>query len=195
MDPIFTLPWTEFSMAKVLSKHFKKKDGYTLLVPLSREEKGIDLVLLKKANNGESKAVTLQVKASRTYESERPKRETTQRFKYHTWFNKFEVSDWADYYLLVGHFVDTPDFGKSKSGHETWYRDCTLLFNNREMRSFISSLKTVKGKPEGKFGFGFDSVKKVCQTRGDETRSLKDFTGHLLDNRFKDIEREFRQSK
>lgn len=62
MDPVFTLPWTEFSMANALSKSFKKKDGYSLLVPLSREEKGIDLVLLRKDSNGKSKAVTLQVK-------------------------------------------------------------------------------------------------------------------------------------
>jgi hypothetical protein len=186
VNPIFTLPWTEFAIAQLLTNHFTKKAGYSLLVPISREEKGIDLVLLKKgANRNDHKVATIQVKASRTYTGQPPKRSSTKRYKYHTWFNKFDVSEFADFYVLVGHYVETPAHGSSKTQKTEWYKDCSLVFTNAEMQNFISSLKTRAGKPEGKFGFGFDSKNEIIQTRGDQHRTEKNFTTFLLEHRWK----------
>src|ERR1019366_1210042 len=50
MDPVFTLQWPEFLLANRLQKLLPKKDGYSVLIPTSRQEKGIDLAVLKKSN-------------------------------------------------------------------------------------------------------------------------------------------------
>ena len=38
MDPIFTLPYSEYAVAQLLTKHLKKTDGYRIAMPLSRRE-------------------------------------------------------------------------------------------------------------------------------------------------------------
>ncbi len=76
-----------------------------------------------------------------------------------------------------------PDASRTKRAGPEWYRDCTLLFTQKEMGAFISSCRTVGGKPDQMFGFGFSDESKVVQTRGDKDRRNKDFTKWLLDNR------------
>ena len=112
MDPVFTLQWPEFLLAQRLQRLLPKGDGYSLLVPLSRQEKAIDLAILRK-QGGSHKTVTIQVKASRTYSRPEPKKESTKRFRFYTWFNRFPVPDDADFLLLVGLYA--PDAGRTKS--------------------------------------------------------------------------------
>lgn len=181
MEPVFTLQWPEFLLASRLQKLFPKTEGYAVLVPASRQEKGIDLALLKKSATRSSRVVALQVKASRTYGGDEPKRSTTVRFKYRTWFNRFDVPDEADFILLFGLYA--PDRERTKRINASWYRDCTLLFSNAEMRTFMANCFTVSGKPDGMFGFGFDEPDAVFQTRGDATRRLTDFSNYLLERR------------
>jgi hypothetical protein len=139
------------------------------------------LALLKKSANRSSRVITLQVKASRTYAGDEPKRATTRRFKYRTWFNRFGVPDEADFVLLFGLYA--PDRARTKRINADWYRDCTLLFTNAEMRAFMANCLTVKGKPDGMFAFGFDEADAVYQTRGDATRRLTDFSDYVLERR------------
>lgn len=181
MEPVFTLQWPEFLLASRLQKLFPKASGYAVLVPASRQEKGIDLALLKKSASQSSRVVTLQVKASRTYGGDEPKRSTTRRFKYRTWFNRFDVPAEADFILLFGLYA--PDRAQTKPINASWYRDCTLVFSNSEMRAFMANCFTVSGKPDGMFGFGFDQANAVYQTRGDANRRLTDFSDHLLERR------------
>ena len=181
MDPIFTLQWPEFLLANRLQKLLPKSQGFSVLVPASRQEKGIDLAVIRKAPNGGSRIVTIQIKASRTYTPEPPKRETTKRYRFYTWFNRFEVPDEADFFLLFGMYA--PDPSKTTKVSARWYKDCTLLFTREEMKSFMSSCLTVGGKHDKMFGFGFDDTRRVVQTRGDRYRQFKDFTGFLLANR------------
>src|SRR5437870_2211960 len=77
MDPVFTLQWPEFVVAHRLQQLLPKKDGYSVLIPLSRQEKGIDLAILKKLG-GAHRTITIQIKASRTYPHPPPKRAGTQ---------------------------------------------------------------------------------------------------------------------
>lgn len=181
MDPVFTLQWPEFLLANRLQKLLPKSQGFSVLVPASRQEKGIDLAVIRKAPNGDSRIVTIQIKASRTYTPEPPKRETTKRYRFYTWFNRFEVPDEADFFLLFGMYA--PDPSKTTKVSARWYKDCTLLFTQEEMKSFMASCLTVGGKHDKMFGFGFDDVRRVVQTRGDRHRQFKDFTGFLLANR------------
>lgn len=181
MDPVFTLQWPEFVLANRLQKLLPKTEGYSVLIPTSRQEKGIDLAVLKKRPNGMSQVVTIQIKASRTYTPEQPKRQTTLRYRFYTWFNSFPVPDEADFFLLFGMYA--PEAERTRPVGAKWYKDCTLLFTRQEMKDFISSCLTVKNTPDGKFAFAFNDLDKVVQTRGDSERRSLDFTDHLLDNR------------
>ena len=67
MDPVFTLQWPEFLLANRLQKLLRKSQGFSVLVPASRQEKGIDLAVLRRTRNGGSRVATIQIKASRTY--------------------------------------------------------------------------------------------------------------------------------
>lgn len=181
MDPVFTLQWPEFLVADHLRKLLPKQQGYSILVPASRQEKGIDLALLKKHGSRPSRTITLQVKSSRTYGGREPKRATSTRFAYRTWFRRFPVPDEADFIVLFGLYA--PDQGQTKRVTAAWYRDCTLLFTKAEMHVFMANCLTASGKPDRMFGFGFNDPHAVFQTRGDHRRRLTDFSDHLLENR------------
>ena len=152
-----------------------------VLIPTSRQEKGIDLAVIRKQPNACSRVATFQIKASRTYSPEPPKKDTTKGFRFYTWFNTFKVPEEADFFLLVGMYA--PDPAKTTKVNSGWYKDCTLLFTFQEMSVFLSSCFTVGGTPDGKFGFGFNDERKVVQTRGDKDRQEKDFTSFLLQTR------------
>ena len=181
MDPVFTLQWPEFLMANRLQDLLPKSQGYSVLVPASRQERGIDLAIIRKKIKSKSRVVTIQIKASRTYLQVPPRRETTQRMRFHTWFNRFDVPEEADFCLLVGMYA--PNSSQTTGVGPEWYRDCTLLFTLQEMKDFMSTCLTVGGKPDGKFSFGFNDDSRIVQTRGDQDRRSKDFTRYLLDKR------------
>jgi hypothetical protein len=184
LDPIVSLPFSEYAVAVHLAKYFKQKAGYSIFVPLSRQEKGVDLILAKRHKKDRSKVVTIQVKASRTYSPEPPKKGISTRFSFFTWFNRFDVPVEADLFALIGLYP--PSEGKTKK-LTSWWDSVILIFTNAEMASFMKSVKTVKGTTDKMFGFGFDHPNIIFQTRGDSTRSLKDYSDFLLKNRIKTI--------
>lgn len=181
MDPVFTLQWPEFIVAQRLQSLLPRKDGYSILVPLSRQEKGIDLALLHQSDKHKSKTVTIQVKASRTYSHPPPKRKDTIRFQFYTWFKRFDVPDRADFVILIGMYA--PDLGKTTRVSAKRFQDCSLLFTREEMRTLIEDCKTVRWKPDRMFGFGFNDLSKIILTRGDMNRSGQDFAEYLLERR------------
>jgi hypothetical protein len=181
MEPVFTLQWPEYLLAQELQKLFPKSKHYAVLVPASRQEKGIDLALVRKRPGSKSSVALLQVKASRTYSPEAPKRKSTKRFQFYTWFNRFDPSPDADFFLLLGMYA--PDAARTKPVQSSWYKQCTLLFTFAEMRQLMRSCLTVGGKPDRMFGFGFDTDALIVQTRGDKKRKYLDYTDHLLHRR------------
>jgi len=178
MDPVFTLQWPEYLLTQELQRLFPKSKHYSVLIPTSRQEKGIDLALIRKQPGSKSRLALLQVKASRTYSGKSPKKETTRRFRFYTWFNRFEPSPEADFFLLFGMYA--ADAGYTKRVNAAWYKHCTLLFTLAEMNQLMSSCRTVGGTPDRMFGFGFDSDARIVQTRGDQHRRFVDYTDHLL---------------
>ena len=124
--------------------------------------------------------MTIQVKASRTYLHQPPKQKDTIRFQFNTWFNQFAVPERADYVILFGMYA--PDLGKATKVSATWYKDCSLIFTRQEMRQLMADCKTVGGKPDRMFGFGFNDLSKIILTRGDMNRSGKDFSTYLLEH-------------
>lgn len=157
------------------------------MIPLSRQEKGIDLALIRSNKSGQSFVITIQVKASRTYLPPAPKRETTIRYKYYTWFNRFDVPARADFVILFGMYA--PDLSRTRRVSSTWYCDCSLLFTSEEMINFMKNCKTTKGKPDRMFGFGFNDLSSIILTRGDMSRTQKDFAAFLLDKRINKIKK------
>ncbi|MGD0479500.1 MAG: hypothetical protein ABSA42_04980 [Terracidiphilus sp.] len=188
MEPVFTLQWPEFVVAQKLQSLLPQKDGYSILIPLSRQEKGIDLAVLHRRGKNLSKTITIQVKASRTYFPQPAKRTKTVRFQFETWFNRFDVPDRADFVILFCMYA--PDLGRTARASAKWYKGCSLLFTNQEMRKLMASCKTVGGKPDRMFGFGFnDDLSSVIQTRGDMKRSRLDFAKHLLERRITELKK------
>lgn len=185
MDPVFTLQWPEFILANRLQKLLPKAQGFSVLVPVSRQEKGFDLAITRRAAGGKSATTTIQIKASRTYLAEPPKRESTKRYQFETWFNRFEVPKEADFFLLFGTYA--PDPSRTAPVNQDWYQDCTLLFTQAEMKKFMASCLTVGGQPDRMFGFGFNSDRRIFQTRGDQKRRGREFTQFLLEERIATI--------
>lgn len=189
MEPVFTLPWPEFHLAGRLQAKFPKSAAYSLMIPMSRQEKGIDLAILKRTPTG-SRCATFQVKASRTWISsgERIVRPRTGRriFRYTMRFNNFPLPEQADFFLLSGMFA--PDPHRTQRVEADWYRDCTLLFTSQEMRDLLDNCRTRGGTPDRMFYFSFDTPDQVFQTRGIQDGGHKDFSPFLLDRRIYLIE-------
>ena len=184
MEPVFALPYSEYLAANLLNHHFKAKAGYSIFVPASRQEKGVD-ILLAKRDGGLLKCAAFQVKSSRTYSPVPPKRETTVRYSYTTWFNTFPVPEEAEFFLLVG--IYPPEENRTKKMAHSWWNSVVLTFTREEMKEFMSQVRTKGGTPDKMFGFGFDSTAEIVLTRGDQHRGRKDYSSYLLQNRIEEI--------
>ena len=185
MEPVFTLQWPEFVVAQRLQKLLPRKEGYSILIPLSRQEEGIDLAVLHRRGNDKSDTMTIQVKASRTYLHQPPKRKGTIGFRFNTWFNRFDVPDRADFVILFGMYA--PDLAKTTRVSASWYKDCSLLFTKKEMRALMADCKTRTGKLDRMFAFGFNDLSNIILTRGDMSRSGRDYTKHLLERKIAEL--------
>ena len=118
MDPIITLPYSEWVIAQQLVKSFPVREGYSVFAPLSRQEKGVDLVLVQR-RRGPTRAASIQVKFSRTYD-----KPPSRGYKFATSFNNFTAPEQADFFALLSLYptnegshrgaasvlVDTADF-------------------------------------------------------------------------------------
>lgn len=183
MDPIYTVPYPEFCVAQQLSKLLPAKQGYSVFAPLSRQERGVDLILARRRRTG-SKVATVQVKSSRTY-SDRPsmRKSNRRRFRYYTWFNTFACPPEADFFCLVALYPAVDAAEKRELG--SWWAPQILLFTQREMRSFLRDIKTKGGSPDRMFGFAFDRPTEAVLYRGDAR--LPDYSAHLLERRVRDL--------
>ncbi|MEK6873048.1 MAG: hypothetical protein AABW90_03480 [Nanoarchaeota archaeon] len=187
MEPIFTLPYPEHVIAEELNKYFPKKEGYSILIPLSRQQKGFDIILY---NIKTKKVITIQVKSSRTYEGNpNKKRSKYPERKFYTWFNTFKIEKGsADCYILFGVYKKYPYMKKLDKSRKIskWYSHIFLIFNEEEMSKFLSEIKTKKGnKQDSKFSFGFDNEKEVFLTRG--ASNQPNISQFLFKNKLKEI--------
>ena len=178
MEPIFSLSYPEYRVALELQRYFHRKDGYSVYVPLSRQEKGVDLILSHRTK-GKTKSITIQVKASRTY--------LEKKFKFFTWFNTFDVPEEADYVFLFSLYPTHSEQKLSKSFSQ--WAPVIMVFSYSEMKKFIGSVKTRVGKPDRMFGYGFNDDKKITLTRGDMHRKNKNYSKHLLLNQISKIKK------
>ena len=59
----------------------------------------------------------------------------------------------------------------------------------REMDRFLKTVRTVAGKRDRMFGFGFDRPVEVFQTRGDRARRYRDYSAYLLERHIREMRR------
>jgi len=185
MDGIFTLNYPEYAVAECLSKLLPKKNGYSINIPLNRQQKGFDLLVY--ASNSR-KSATIQVKASRSYKNEPPKRVIKKRrFNLGLWFNNFKCQDAAaDFYILFGLFPKSDIFEKplnQKRNRRNWWSSKLLMFQEQEMKDFLRNLShTRSGNPAHSFYLEFDyNSSDIYITRG--ARELKNLNEFLIENR------------
>lgn len=156
MQPIFTVQYGEYAVANYLKEHIK---GSSIFLPLSSQEKGIDLII-SKFNGKETKIQTIQVKTSRTYF---PKRSDTNICGYF-WFNSFSIPENADWIIFVGIVPIT--FGKKLESTNIKWEAKMICMSRHEALNFMSNLVTKKGLPDSKFSFCFDINDDVFLSRG-----------------------------
>jgi len=188
MDPIFTLPYSEYAVVEAFTKQLSKKHGFSVYVPVSRQEKGVDFLVY---NSKQQKSLRFQVKSSRSYVNYNKKSLSKGHLKYTLWFNNFReryVVGEADYYILFGLYSDYTVDNQIAAKKSIW---CPLIlcFNDKEMEALLDSVLTKKeSKPDRFFYIAFDSPDQVYGTRGFSTR--RDLSGYLLDRQMPNIIKE-----
>ncbi len=184
MEPVFSLPYSEFCVAQQLARWFHGSQGYSLYVPISRQQPGVDLLLARRRGN-RVRAAYIQVKSSRTYSRPTATTRTKRPFRYFTWFNNFECPPQADFFCLVALYPAVDSAQRRELG--TWWSPQILVFSQLEMRQFLRKVRTVGGQRDRMFGFGFDTPNEVFRTRGDSARRYRDFSAYLLRNRLREM--------
>ena len=165
MEAIFTLPYSEYAVAEELNR-ILKKHGYSIYIPASRQQKGVDLIINKNATNNIAR---VQIKASRSYKGKKP-------YSNYLWFNNFEgryKRGDVDFYILFG-LYSQPGIEKGINSKNTW-KSIFLCFNEAEMIKFLGGVKTKEGRRDAFFDFGFDSAKKIYATRYEKEKDVSDF--------------------
>jgi len=178
---IFTIPFPEYDIAKTLQEKFPKKENFSVSIPLSRQQKFYDLLLV---NGSKKKMVTIQVKSSRTYLGKKK-----NEYQYYSWFNNFDIKkNYSDYYFL---YMTYPLFNKSFKPRARWDKKI-LVFNKDEMVKLLQNVKTKSGKRDHFFSFGFNMFdSKIYGARGFVSSDKKEFSKNLLEHKFSEIEKKF----
>lgn len=163
MDSIFTIPFSEYSVIEHIQRELKKKEGFSVFIPTSRQQKGIDFLLHYAKNN---RTLRFQVKSSKTYIHD-PKRSSKKRYNYYLWLNnfieKYEKGN-SDYYIIFGLY---PVYDNRKNIKSKFWKSIVLCYSEEEMFELLNQVKTKKEqKVDPFFGYGFDNDTKIFATRG-----------------------------
>ena len=177
MEPIFSLPYSEFCVAQQLARLLPAAKGYSLYAPVSRQQPGVDLLIARRRNQ-RIRVASIQVKSSRTYLKLTTTARTKKPFRYGTWFKNFECPSEADFFCLVFLYPAVNKAQRRELG--TWWAPQILLFSQTEMRRFLRSVRNVRGDRGSFFGFEFNQVGEAVLTVGDPKRRYRDFSKHLL---------------
>src|SRR5271157_2142714 len=118
MEPTFTLPYSEFCVAQQLARLLPAAKGYSLYVPVSRQQPGVDLLIARRRNQ-KVRVASIQVKSSRTYFRAKPTARTKKPFRCGTRFNNFECPSEADFFCLVWLYPAEDKAQRRKFG--TWW--------------------------------------------------------------------------
>jgi hypothetical protein len=185
MEPVFSLPYSEYESIVQIQRHFKKNDGFSVCIPVSRQQKGIDFIVLNITNG---KVLRFQVKGSRPYTQSSSDQRKYGAFKHTFWFNNFYdryEPDAADVYLLFGLYPAYNVKKNIKSSTTVW-KSFVLAFTDAEMEQFLDSIRTKDGRSRDRFFYiSLNDLSEVVVTRGRSDRP--NICHHLLTNRVPEL--------
>lgn len=140
-------------------------DAYSVSVPLSRQQKYYDLLLYNASNK---KSLAIQVKSSRTYVNNNPKK--TNDYHYTAWLNTFDATTFCDYYFI---YIPFPIFDLNTFAPKATQALHLLVFSAEEMISIMENRKLTRSGKQDKFlyfSFNMDSP-DIYGTRGFEVHT------------------------
>ncbi len=179
MDAFFTLPYSEACVIDEIQHSFAKKEGYSVYIPVSRQEKAVDFILI---NQNTTKTARFQVKSSRNYDGNMDKKNPD--YRYNMWFNNFigkYQKGAADFYILFGLYPVYNTDSKITSKLQSWKR-MVLCIPDKDMGSILKKVLTkTTGKPDKFFGISFNKVEDIWGTRGFKNQTK--FEQYLLKDR------------
>ncbi len=148
MEPVFHLPFAEFEAISQFGRAFAKKEGFGIFIPVSRQQEGIDFLVL---NNRSQRMLRVQVKISRWYAKDMPPH-------YIFWYNNFVGlyrPGAADVYAFTAHYP-VYELGYHVREQRRFWQTSVLVFTDEEMGQFLPRVKTKSGKLDRFFYFAFD---------------------------------------
>jgi hypothetical protein len=186
LEGIFTLPYSEYDVINKISKLLKKSEGYGFYIPVSRQQKGVDFVIV---NHNNGKTCRVQVKGSRAYYLPEYKKKLSQQYSYGLWFNNFidryEKNN-ADIYVLYGLYPELKSGQKITTKNKAW-KSIVLCFSEKEMLELLNKVKTKKELKKDKFfGMAFNTPETIFTERG--FLEKQDISYHLIQNYVNKIE-------
>jgi hypothetical protein len=135
MEAIFTLQYPEFAVAERLKNLLRQPKGrYSITVPLSRQQRGWDLLAYSEDTNG---AARVQVKSSRDYGKPGPSPHDSCHL---LWMNNFRLKlEFADFFVLFGVYPTLDECVMTDPSHNPHWARKTLIFTRNEMASLLPS--------------------------------------------------------
>lgn len=128
MKPTFALDHSEFEFADKLQHEFEK-EHYSILIPVSRQQKYFDLAILRLDDR---LVKTFQVKSSRSYVTSRS---DSRRFGIimHGWFNPIKLDPKLDFLALMIYFPSAPN---SQTWKRTSWDVTTIVMTPEKAKSY-----------------------------------------------------------
>jgi hypothetical protein len=179
MEAIFSLPYSEFEAINRFNRILKKKNGFGIFIPVSRQQKGCDFLILGPRSR---KPVRVQVKSSRAYTWDEP---PLHRFWYRNFASRYRRGD-ADIYALTCHY---PEYvvGRTVRERLRFWQTTILIFTDAEMARLLPMIRGKGGNVDTFFSFGFNDESDITFTRG--SLAGRSLTSHLLTNRVEKLKR------
>lgn len=154
----YSLSYGEDIVSRELSNALngENKKQYSIYAPLSRQEKGIDILI---RNNKNSKTTSVQVKESRTWSNEQG--------QCGTFFNVFKIDNEqrADYYALIAMYPYYQG-DKPMQMSAVQYKPLILIYTYEEMKEELDKVTTKKRTKETKFSHCFKTEDDIVLNRG-----------------------------
>jgi hypothetical protein len=187
MDPVFTLSYSEYAVVEKITEYLSKRDGFSVYVPVSRQEKNVDFLV---HNSNHNRSLRFQVKSSRSYVRDDDEHSVEKNhLKFTLWFSNFQKKyspGKAEYYVLFGLFPHVVNSSVS-SQKESW-RSLILCIPDIQMGGLLDSVRTKKeNRPDKFFYVAFDSPDQIYGTRGFPAK--RDLTEFLLNKQVPNIKR------
>ena len=181
---IFTIPFPEYDIADMLRKKFLKKENFSVSIPLSRQQKFYDLLLV---NGKNKKIITIQIKSSRTFyhDSKKIKKTNFNKYEYDGFFPYFDIkNNYSDYYFF---YMTYPIHDKNFRPQARWDRKI-LVFDRKEMVNILNNVKTKLGERGRFFWFLLNAFNNQIGFFGGYIYK-NGLQKHLLENKIEEIKK------